>query len=88
MTKARGHQRVSLLVDDENFAFAEAMAEVFGFYGPADYLNAILNTALLEAVESAGPQLRPEGEKLTREEPGGERQFAGDGGDIDDSIPF
>lgn len=85
MTKAKGYQRVSLLVDDEHFAFAEAMAQMFEFYGPADYLNAVLNTALLEAVESAGPQPRPEDEKLIGEDTGGGLRRVDDD---EDDFPF
>jgi hypothetical protein len=53
MTRRNGYQRVILQISDDFFAFAEAMAKTGGYFGPADYLNAILNTAILAEIDSA-----------------------------------
>lgn len=40
-------KRVTLQIEDEEFAFATRMAEEDGYNGPVDCLNGILSTALL-----------------------------------------
>ena len=86
MSKRNGYQRVILQVSDEFFAFAEAMARAGRYFGPADYLNAILNTAILAEIDSA-PVLPPppDEEELLAEDDGGGLRLVDD---IDDDIPF
>ena len=44
-------RKVTLLISEENFAFAERMAEEDLFYSPEDYLYAVLGTALLREMD-------------------------------------
>jgi hypothetical protein len=63
-------KKVVLQVSDEFFAFAEAMAKHGGYFGPADYLNAILNMAVIREMDDA-PQLSPfDDEQLIVEDAG------------------
>lgn len=85
MTELNGYQHVILEVSDEEFAFAEAMAEDQGYFGPADYLNGLLKRALLEDMEIAPVLSRCEDERIIGEDPGGGLHLLDD---IDDDIPF
>jgi hypothetical protein len=85
MTEQAGYQRVILQVSDEFFAFAEAMAQAGGYFGPADYLNAILNTAILAEIDNAAALPRRDDEKLIVEDDGGGLRLVDD---IDYDIPF
>lgn len=84
MTKRSGYQQVILQVSDEFFAFAEAMAKAGGYFGPADYLNAILNTAILADIDSAPVLPPPDEENLIVEDDGGGLRLVDD---TDDDIP-
>ena len=76
--------KVILQINPEFFAFAEAMAKNGGYFGPADYLNALLNMALITEMDSAPVLTRCEDETLLVEDDGGGMRLA----DIDDDIPF
>jgi hypothetical protein len=71
-----GVRRICLQVNEESYAFARAMADRHGYFGPNDYLNALLNTAMLtEMDEQDWPAAR-------------DGSFAAGLEDLDDGIPF
>jgi hypothetical protein len=78
-------KKVILQVSDEFFAFAEAMAKHGGYFGPADYLNAILNMAIITEMDDAPVLTRRDDENQIVEDDGGGLRLADD---IDDDIPF
>jgi hypothetical protein len=88
--------KVTLYIDKEYYEFAKGQAELFGYFGPEDYLNGMLNLLMLrekDEFETNGPpcwpishdededDLSPEFE----EDPGG---GVWKKGDLDDDIPF
>lgn len=88
MTKRNGYQRVILQVSDEDFAFAEAKAKDQGYFGPADYLNGLLKSAILEERDREPlhlPAPDDDEETVLVEDDGGGMRLAGD---IEDDIPF
>jgi len=43
---------VTLSLDPEEFAFAEREGQRFGYFGAADFLQGLLNTAVIEAMDA------------------------------------
>lgn len=82
MSRRKGYQRVSVQVSGELFAFAQAVAESEGYFGAADYLNALLNTALLAEIEASHALPRRHDEQCAAED--GPPPAA----DPDDDLPF
>jgi gluconate kinase len=66
--------KVVLHIDPRYFAFAQAMAKRQGHFGPADYLNSLLNTAILTAIDEEDWPIQ--------------RGPASAASDLDDGIPF
>jgi hypothetical protein len=77
--------KIVLDINPEFFAFAEAMAKHEGYFGPADYLNAILNMAIITEMDEAPPLSPRDEEPLIVEDAGGGLRIVDD---IDDDIPF
>jgi hypothetical protein len=75
-SRRAGRRRVFLQVSEEKYAFARAMADRHGYFGPDDYLNALLNTAVLTEMDD-------EDWPIKRRAPS-----AADPDDLDDGIPF
>ena len=46
-----GMRRVSLQVSEEDYAFAQAMSDHHGYFGPEDYLNGLLFMALIREMD-------------------------------------
>ena len=63
-------------MSDEHYAFARAMADRHGFFGPDDYLNALLNTAILTEMDEQDWPVERGGSSAAGPE------------DLDDGIPF
>jgi len=81
-------REIRFLISEEDFAFAERIAEEDLFYSAEDYLFALLNTALLrERDEQDWPRGTNEHEAdgmLLKAEPAEFTDFD----DLDDGIPF
>jgi hypothetical protein len=77
--------KIVLHISPEFFAFAEAMAKDQGYFGPADYLNAILNMAIITEMDSAPVLTRRDDEDQIVEDDGGGLRLVDD---MDDDIPF
>jgi len=93
-------KKITLQISDEFYEFAKLRAEDDGFFGTEDYLNGLLNTALLgDADEFERGRMRlplmplkqESGwlDELEEDEGGGMRlKSDGQSGDLDDDIPF
>ena len=93
-------KKVTLQISDEFYEFAKLRGEDYGYFGPEDYLNGLLNTALLGNVDeyengSLGLSARPcvaerDFFAALEEDPGGGVRLKSDGqnDDPDDDLPF
>ncbi len=93
-------KKITLQISDEFYEFAKLRAEDDGFFGAEDYLNGLLNMALLrDADEFERGRLRLPLMPLKQEQdwldeleedPGGGMRLKSDreDGDLDDDIPF
>ena len=77
-------KKVTLQISDEFYEFANLRTEDDGYFGPEDYLNGLLNMALLSSLDEPGCLNELE------EDPGGGMRVKSDreDDDLDDDIPF
>jgi hypothetical protein len=72
-----GMRRVSLQVSEEDYVFAQAMSDHHGYFGPEDYLNGLLNMALIREMDEESPSFWDNDIAIPAEIE-----------DLDDDIPF
>lgn len=72
-----GSRLVGLKVNAEAWAWAESTWRDGGYTGPEDYLNAVLNMAMLQEQDLAAQEAAQ-----------GKAFVPGPSGDLDDDIPF
>ncbi len=94
-------KKVTLQISDEFFEFAKLRAEDDEYFGLADYLNGLLNMALLSAIDEfeengplrlplTPPDKEPDWLDELEEDEGGGMGLKSDRGDsdLDDDLPF
>lgn len=87
--RRNGYVIVALQVSKLDFAFASRLAERSAYFDAADCLNALLNTAILEARDTeSGFPLDEDEDLCVIEDDGGHASLAGGRPDLDDDIPF
>ena len=87
--RRKGYLIVALQVSDDDFEFASRYAERGAYFDAVDCLNALLNTAILEARDTDDGSPPDEHEDLrVVQDDGGQASLAGSRTDDDDDIPF
>ena len=81
-------RKVTLLISEDTFAFAERMAEEDLFYEPEDYLYAVLNSALLREMDEQDWPKEPQEDEVGSIRLKAHPDEHPDFDDLNDGIPF